>query len=324
MEGRMNRRKVLGVLAGAALSPLASSMAEARNDEVRTDRADADPRDLERSRERSAARILDGLWTNRDVRTFACSSYFGGSTDRAAIADQLIRESRMYLPSEAEHRAMEERYVAQLAELAATLKDGENGVFIDGDHQALHLVRAADTQLQLIKAYRISSSNEPWSNAPNSNGSPLGLHRIGTGRLGLLGEVLSGGSGVGHNYAYFNVREYGSMRRRPFIRTFGAHRDTAAEIITGAFMLVGPKTPPSRGIFIHGTNYPELLGKRASGGCIRLSSVDVYDLASHLKVSALRGPTSVEHGTPVMLAATEHVQDPNIPHPHRRNFFEEM
>lgn len=44
------------------------------------------------------------------------------------------------------------------------------------------------------------------------------------------------------------------------------------------------KTPPFRGIGIHGTCFPESIGTRNSEGCIRLKNEDIINLRNYIRV----------------------------------------
>ncbi len=319
-----NRRKVLGILAGAALSPLAESLeAHAKGAEILPSLLT--PEAIEKDKNIAAEKLIQPLWTTDAAREFAIKSYFNGSRDREEIKRRLLLESRMSIPSESDTRALSEKYQAKLEELGNSMHEGTFGIFVDGDTQTVHLMQKEAGRLRSIKAYATSTSNLPWSNVQNSRGTPLGLHRIATGRMGLLGEVMTMTDRKPSHYTFVPIRNKNAVRKLPFIKRFGAHTDTGADIITAAYMLVGPQTPTERGIFIHGTNYPELLGRRASGGCLRLSSVDVQDLSQYLKIGSLKGDREAPHGTPVMIEATQGMPVPGEPVTIKdRNLFEKI
>jgi hypothetical protein len=110
----------------------------------------------------------------------------------------------------------------------------------------------------------------------------------------MLGEVVSALNKNADVFTSVKVREGSKIRTHTFVNSLTSGGDAVAEVITAQFLLTGPTTPVSRGIRIHGTNRVNQLGKRGSGGCIRESNVDMYDLFNYVDV-----------GSPVMIAATK-------------------
>ena len=151
--------------------------------------------------------------------------------------------------------------------------------------------------------------------------TPLGLHMITSGRRGLFGEVVSG---LNKHKSMFNHIVH-KGKEHWFVKSFGERprnekSTDSAEVVTDQYLLIGPTTDASRGIRIHGTNrsgelHPDgkwhsfLGGVRRSGGCIRMSNVDIRDL--HLS-GYLTPATRVDangdlHGmhTPILIFATD-------------------
>jgi hypothetical protein len=213
----------------------------------------------------------------------------------------------MYVPDAAECTDTTSRNMAQLKELSKSMRLREYGLFVDGDKETLYLLqRSGKNECRFVKAYPISTSRENWSNEADSAGTPLGLHRIASMHAGFLGEVLSDPDRSDLGFALITVRRHGKAEKKRFVRSLISEGgDAVAEIITRAMLVVGKKTPPSRGIFLHGTNRTDRLGEPDSGGCIRMSNVDITNLAHSVRASrngtslyihATRPPKQVDHG----------------------------
>ena len=218
----------------------------------------------------------------------------------------------MYIPTPEKSSEVLQKYRDSLTGLAAHIPEQKFGFFLDGDEQALYVLQnAGQNKIQFTKAYPTSTSKEAWSSKPNSAGTPLGLHYIAEGRKGMLGEVVAPALRNSRYEVKIPFSEKGKTIQKIFATDLLGRKVQIPTIITSAFLLVGPTTPPTRAIFMHGTNKVHMLGKPDSGGCIRLSNVDSYDLANYvdIKMGKLleygKKMPEVRSGTPVMIAATK-------------------
>ena len=231
-------------------------------------------------------------------------------------ARHLELESQMYIPTHEEVEAVFAAAEEQLRELGNAIKAEKHGLFVFADAkggrqiQRLYVVRKEqDGALRIVKGYPVSMALLGFSNEKDSRKTPIGLHSISEKRIGLLGEVVSGLNK--HRDSFKHVKYQGADHW--FVRSFdGKEGDDVAEVVTDQYLLTGPHTPAERGIRIHGTNRSGTLkpdgtwesylgGKRRSGGCIRMSNVDVRDL--HLS-----GYLDDVTKTPVMIFPTEAAQ----------------
>jgi len=308
MDGKFNRREAFGVLAGAALS-LHPRLAEAETNKPEFLASSVQQKELEGQKLRVVNELIADFWNQPRAREHIRRSFFGGAKNRPEISRALQNESRMYIPTPQKSAEVQERNRAQLIELSKEIQENKYGLFVDGDEQTLYVLQnIGNNKVRFIKAYPVSTSREGWGNAANLGGTPLGLHRIAYGKKGMLGEVVSSPTRGVRDFARISVRENGVNKKRTFVRSLSAGGDSAAELVTAEFLLTGPATRSTRGIYIHGTNRTNQLGQPGSGGCIRVSNVDVYDLSKYLEVGKLqKDEMTVLNGTPVMLHATKNV-----------------
>jgi len=133
-------------------------------------------------------------------------------------------------------------------------------ILVNIEQQRLNLMRSQE----LIKSYVISTASKGEGQAEGSGKTPLGLHAI----TSKIGEGA-------HPYAIFKGRvPIGEI----------AQPNGAEESIVGRILWLKGLEPEfnlstqGRYIYIHGTNDLENLGKRVSGGCIRMNPLDVIEL----------------------------------------------
>lgn len=308
MDGKINRRQAFGVLAGAALSlRLRSAEAETNGPEFLA--SSLQQKELGEQKVKAVNELINGFWNQPQAREHIRRSFFKGAKDRAEIGRMLQNESRMYIPTPQKSEEVRERTLPQLTELSKAVSEKKYGLFVDGDEQTLYVLQnIGKDKIQFVKAYPVSTSREVWSNGANSRGTPLGLHRVAQGKRGVLGEVVSSPMRGVREFARISMRENRVNRKKTFVRSLASGGDAIAEIVTAAFLLTGPTTRSTRGIYIHGTNRTNQLGQPGSGGCIRMSNVDVYDLSKYLEVGKLQDDEmTAPGGTPVMLHATKNV-----------------
>jgi len=260
----------------------------------------------------------------------------------------LEQESQMYIPSRVELGSVIEKGRGAINELASHIQVGRYGLFAYADAnekeksraQRLYVLKRNDgNEIEFVKGYRVSMSESGFGNDKDSGKTPLGIHSIEGGRRGLFGEVVSG---LNKHRDMFNHFVVGG-KDRWFVKSFGERpageqSSDVAEVVTDQYLLKGPNTDVARGIRIHGTNRSGALnadgtwrsflgGIRRSGGCIRMSNVDVRDLSLSGYIAP---PQSVDingdmHGihTPVMIFATEtgqsaiHFPEDESSHPKR-------
>lgn len=187
-------------------------------------------------------------------------------------------QSRMDIPNAHDAEDLSQRCGPAMADLAAQIRPDKYGVFVDGDTQRLFVIQKVSTgSIRLIKKYLVSTSSNPWNDKSGSGGTPTGLLPITHVLRGLLGEILA----TPHETDVEAMRTVrAGSRDRHFARgVTRAGNGGVPAILTRAFHI---GTRPDRDIFIHGTNRVESLGRRASGGCVRMSNVDVVDLERYL------------------------------------------
>ena len=306
------RQALLGALAGATLLALRPRSAEAQAEGPTFFASSFQQEQLERQKVTAVDELINGFWNQPRVREHITKAFFDGTQDPSEIRRFLLQESRMYLPTVDKSAEVLRKYSEKLTELSRQIPEQRYGLFLDGDEQALYVLQnAGQNRIQFIKAYPTSTSREAWSNNPNSAGTPLGLHYIAEGRKGMLGEVVAPALRNSRYEVKIPFSEKGKTIRKTFVTDLFGRRVQIPTIITSAFLLVGPTTPPTRAILMHGTNKVHMLGKPDSGGCIRLSNVDSYDLANYvdIKMGKLleygKKMPDVRSGTPVMIAATK-------------------
>lgn len=240
-------------------------------------------------------------------------------------ARNLSHESQMYIPSPVELQDVVSKSEPALQELADSIAPGSYGLFVFADSdensnrfQRLYVLKKTDDgkSVEFVKGYLVSAASEGFGNAPNSNQTPLRMHRVHSGRQGLFGEVVSG---LNKHKDLFNRIILNGIDHW-FVKGFGGRSDgnDIAEVVTDQYLLHGKTTSPERGIRIHGTNrsgefdengnWKTFLGGRTrSGGCIRMSNTDVRDLglSGYIWSPASEKNTRTKNqGTPVSIFAT--------------------
>lgn len=236
-------------------------------------------------------------------------------------AKHLNEESQMYIPDDGEIAHVAGVSGAQLHQLSQHIASGSHGIFVFADinregkrTQRLYIVKKIDdTSVQFLKGYRVSTSRKGFSNADDSERTPLGLHTVYNGHVGMFGEVVSGLNKFKEHFIRVSV----DGEDHWFVRGFGLEQgNDVAEVVTDQYLLNSRTTPLSRGIRIHGTNrsgevgpdgkWRSLLGgRRQSNGCIRMSNVDVRDLHTSGYIQLPEEPEKNALPMPVMIHATK-------------------
>lgn len=313
MDRRDFIKRTGGVVAGAlgsALPSLAAAAAAPRYLE-----SSLTPESLEKHKIRSAEALVADVWSDAYVREFALDHFFHDTPSPEAAQEKLRRSSTMTVPDAAELLKMRERSVyteggrdvSAIDKLALQIPEGRYGLYMDGDTQRLYLLGNRGGAVEFVASF-LTSTSAHWSNKPQSGGTPLGLHRLVAYQAGKLGQVLSKTDESTNRFTRVPVKSGGRITQEPFARSLNHALDPAA-LTTDAFALWGPSTPLSRGVFIHGTNREDTLGSRYSGGCVRMTNVDVHILTGtdergvpYVDVGALnKNGKSVRGGSPVMI-----------------------
>lgn len=278
-------------IAGGALLALQSPDARADAQSPEYFASSLTQKQLEEQKLKTVNQLIDGFWNDRSAKQHITRSFFGGTQDRDAVREGLLESARMYIPSAEKGNDVLRRNSEQIEELARNIPEGQHGLLLDGDEQQLYVIKnIGGNRMQFVKGYPVSTSSSEWSNLPDSRGTPLGLHSLAAMRKGLLGEIVSG------------------KGKRKFVDSLESKDfQTAPTLITTAILITGPTTPLSRGIYVHGTNYQNLLSRVASSGCIRMSSVDISDLLNFVAIGKLQGDMrTVIGGTPIMIASAKY------------------
>lgn len=321
-EGLDRRKVVFGTLASAVAAALPpSTEAQAREADYLPSTLDIGA--LEKQKADAADAIISNFWGQEPLREHVLQNYFPDARNVDDVRNALIRSSRMEIPSAAECAEVERRSftnteirrppMSRLAELGQNIAPDKYGLYLDGDTQKLYLMKKLpDMKKQFIKSFLVSTSRTGWSNTQGSHGTPLGLHRIVERRVGKLGQVVSTLNPYDYAFRKLPVQKDGrELGMKPFAKKLHSGGEPA-ELITAAYLLWGPTTPISRGEYLHGTNREDALGSPHSGGCIRMTSLDVCSLLGtdekgvpYVEAGALRKDgRSVIGGTPVMIHAS--------------------
>jgi len=158
------------------------------------------------------------------------------------------------------------------------LKPDEFVLLVSVSRQELCLYRGEE----VIKAYPVSTSKYGIGNEEGSNKTPLGTHRIykKVGEGAPLGTIFK---------ACINTGRIAKIYRD----STDVEEDF---IITRIMCLEGLEPGVNKGegidsrdrrIYIHGTAEEGLIGKPASGGCVRMKNDDVVELFDLVKAGTL-------------------------------------
>lgn len=297
------------------------------------------PKDAESQENRfeffSSELTPENLRQQREAAVTSLAQGIPPSTELNHLRDHvqnLGAESQMYIPDSDELNGVLRKSTAKLSELAENLGVDSHGIFIFADvdargnrTQRMYVVKKTSASVvSFVKAYHVSTALNGFGNDNDSEKTPLGLHRVHSGKIGLLGEVVSGlmknrdttiQGPDGRPQPVF-IRQVLNGIERFFVRGFGRESNNPiVEVITDQYLLHGPQTNTGRGIRIHGTNksgertargWRSFLGGRArSSGCIRMSNTDIRDLhlAGYIKMPDERSKQKTG-GSAVMIYAT--------------------
>ena len=125
---------------------------------------------------------------------------------------------------------------------------------------------------KLMRTYDVSTSRFCLSSSPNTNGTPLGKMEIA--------KKIGGGQPAGMKF----------KSRRPtgeIVRVNAPGRDPiVSRILWLKGLETGNRSTYDRYIYIHGTPQEQLLGTRASYGCVRMASRDITWLYDRIGTGA--------------------------------------
>ena len=142
--------------------------------------------------------------------------------------------------------------------------------------------------VEVVREYRISTALKATSEALNSDGTPRGLH--------VIAEKIGAGQPIG---MIFKGRE-------PIGEISPLDPEGIPPVVTRLFRLRGleasNQTSYERLIYLHGSPHEKLLGRPASGGCIRMSSDDVIALFNTIDVGT--SLTILEEALPKAIVTT--------------------
>lgn len=253
--------------------------------------------------------LLNQFWHDENIREFALEHYFDISErEQASLSEEalwnkahsmFLRESAMYVPRPDVCESVFRENREKISRLAREIPEGKHGLFVSGGRQRLYVLKKVEGKIYFVKGYKCSTSREEWSHVEGSHGTPPDMHWIVEEKAKVLGEAVSSGK-----YAddFETVRD-DNGRPRTMVRSLKHGTDRIAEMVTRRFLLWGQNTPRSRAINLHGTNRTDLLGEEGSGGCIRLSNIDIQDIAQYIEVGVpgTNSKRSESQGTPIML-----------------------
>jgi len=154
------------------------------------------------------------------------------------------------------------------------IKKNEPMLILLGDTQTMFYTKDGQN---LIKTFKVSTGVNGFGNLPDSAMTNTGLMKIGKKiQAPNLYQVL--------------------VYKKPVDSILGPNKNSSrvdnqgkkhtAEVLTGLVELIGledsNKNVYDRNIYIHGTNRENLLGRKASGGCVRVSNTDILFLIKNL------------------------------------------
>jgi L,D-transpeptidase YbiS len=153
----------------------------------------------------------------------------------------------------------------------SVIDESDNFLIIDGPKQKYFLKQGGRT----VKSGRVSTGAKGFGNASGSGKTSTGLMRVSSFH----------GAGL-PDYAVLIGRKPTKPVTTLGPNIKGTRKGHPAEVLTRAITLKGLEAENQnvfkRKIYLHGTNRESLLGKPASGGCVRFSNDDIKDLADSL------------------------------------------
>lgn len=251
-----------------------------------------------------AQRLVDSFWNENEAKERITSTIFRGKRDRSTVEEDLEHRSRAAIPTIKECNDLFRDYPREILELIENTPVDEYGFFVAGDSQRLFLIQNMGSgKIRCEKSYFVTTSKEDWNNTLDSDGTSLGLQWVSAKRDGIFGEVIS----EKHKKelrAHFGPPVQTQKGPKLIVSSLDYAGNQHATVVTKALVLWDEVNGTKRGELIHGTNREDILGQRASGGCTRVSNIDIEDLFRYAKTSIFdHNGKMVERGTPVMIAA---------------------
>lgn len=140
-------------------------------------------------------------------------------------------------------------------------------IVVDPVQQVLLLCKGEDSTFSIKAAYKVSTGRRGMGNRMFSGRTPVGAFKIG----------YIAGTGCPSDQI-LTSKHHGQKVKR--------WNHGFAYIVSRKMQLIGIDESNSnmvrRGIFIHGTNYPKKLGKKDSGGCVRMDVNQIIILSNLL------------------------------------------
>ncbi len=221
-----------------------------------------------------------------------------GEANVASLKQNLISENKMYAPSVRQISELRGRLSAQdrLREHSAKLREGEYGVFLDGEHsrvpkkeQTEYLTKKEKGEVKFLIAFPVSTSFADWSRIPGSKGTPLDTYSVKRIERRLFGQLASNVVEHPDEFVNFPKQASGKTVNRYFPKSIHSG-DKYAAITSGVLWI-----DEARNIGAHGSNKIGGLGFPASSGCIRMPNMAFFYLHKFIRVGA---PMTI-HGIPL-------------------------
>lgn len=163
------------------------------------------------------------------------------------------------------------------------LEPNEPMIVILGKYKKLFLVNKENNKTNIIKEYSLSTGINGFGCGNDSSKTPIGLFRI----------IQK----VGKNCSPFQIIDAGGCRyNEDGLPVFSTKNAGTAYVVTRKLVIdglekenigvdceYGNRNTIYRGIYIHGTNREDSMGKQRSHGCIRMLNDDVIELFDLVK-----------------------------------------
>ncbi len=252
-------------------------------------------------------KILSPEQARRRALLIAEKGFDKGSNHRSFMRGLKKERMTLEIPSVSEARNIYRRYPRDVKKLLRAMKEkGRNeGLLLVADKgkaNRLYVVRRLENgNIKFIKSYKAAIGKDGLGKSEKWNRkTPKGLLTLVSQRGGFRevrndsGDLVSKrkyGSArkqtqLGQIFYYKQLKKYGRRIRPLKTPTSKPYRHSATIHTLGFFS----KEVPSVGF--HGTNLPWSVGKNASGGCPRMRTLDIIDLAQHVSIKG-GGETSL-------------------------------
>lgn len=162
-----------------------------------------------------------------------------------------------------------------------SLKLSEDLCIVDVDQQLMQV----NCKNGFHKVFSISTAINGINNKINSNGTPIGKHKIceKIGDNALLYSIFKARKNTGEICRDLNQNLDQDLILTRILRLIGDEPGINKDLDPSGICVDSYQ----RHIYIHGTNQENLLGKRSSKGCIRMGNQDIVELFSNIEVGAV-------------------------------------